>query len=220
MNSRQDRHYDLTGFDADAYGTLRHRAAAATYHFPNLADRHTRSTRLAMAVGDLLQSAMICGGIDVMPFTIRDESLVVVACEGDEAVGISVIDPTGEIPRDVVTWVEPTHEPWVEQVLKVELLRNARAAGIARVNVLRGTATEAVYESLGLHDFQESGSVARQKIAWCGIRGTTSLIEVASSAPDLDEAPERRYGPVTRTGRVPTSRRSPGVRGVDVPSRR
>ena len=97
---------------------------------------------------------MICGGIDVMPFTIRDDRLVVVACRGYEAVGISVIDPTGEVARDVVTWLEPTHAPWVEQVLKIGLLRNARAAGIDRVIVRDGTATEAIYKALGLHPIE------------------------------------------------------------------
>ncbi|MGW1003061.1 hypothetical protein [Streptomyces sp. NPDC002520] len=89
-----------------------------------------------------------------MPFTIRDESLVVVACRGYETVGISVIDPTGDIARDVVTWTEPTHAAWVEQVLKIELLRNARAAGIDRVIVRDGTATEAIYKALGLHPIE------------------------------------------------------------------
>ncbi|MEV0970756.1 hypothetical protein [Microtetraspora glauca] len=107
-----------------------------------------------MAVGDLLQSAMICGGIDVMPFTIRDESLVVVACRGYEIVGISIIDPSGDVPRDVVTWMEPTHAAWVEQVLKIELLRDAREAAIDRVIVRDGTATEAIYKALGLHPIE------------------------------------------------------------------
>ncbi|MFB7484658.1 hypothetical protein ACFUEM_38495 [Streptomyces anulatus] len=47
--------------------------------------------------------------------------------------------------------MEPTQETWVAHVLKIELLRNARAAGIDRVTVQDGTATEAIYEALGLH---------------------------------------------------------------------
>jgi hypothetical protein len=154
MTSRQDKEYDLTDFDADNYRIETHRATAATYYFPSLADKSARSAQLCMAVGDLLQSAMICGGIDMMPFTIRDESLVVVACRGCETVGISIIDPTGDVPRDVVTWMEPTHAAWVEQVLKIELLRTAREAGIDRVIVRDGTATEAIYKALGLHPIE------------------------------------------------------------------
>jgi hypothetical protein len=104
-----------------------------------------------MAVGDLLETAMICGGVDVAPFTIRDGRLVVIACRGYESVGISIIDATGGVARDVVTWVEPNHAGWVEQVLKIELLRNAREAGIDRVIVRDGTPTVAIYEALGLH---------------------------------------------------------------------
>ncbi|MFD4973219.1 hypothetical protein [Streptomyces sp. NPDC058424] len=39
-------------------------------------------------------------------------------------------------------------------VLKIELLRNARAAGIDRVIVKSGTTTEAIYEALGLHPIE------------------------------------------------------------------
>ncbi|MER8091146.1 hypothetical protein ACFVZR_33865 [Streptomyces sp. NPDC058316] len=154
MTSRQGKQYDLSDFDADLYWIETQLATAATYYFPSLAEKSAQSAQLGMAVGDLLQSAMICGGIDVMPFTIRDESLVVVACRGYETVGISVIDPTGDVARDVVTWMEPTHAAWVEQVLKIELLRNAREAGIDRVVVRDGTATEAIYKALGLHPIE------------------------------------------------------------------
>lgn len=98
----------------------------------------------------MLQSAMIFGGIDVLPFTIHDESLVVVACQGNDMAGISIIDPTGDIARDAVTWMEPTQEEWVAHVLRVELLRNARAVGIDHVFVQSGTTTETIYEALGL----------------------------------------------------------------------
>ncbi|MFB6988703.1 hypothetical protein ACFC0C_32945 [Streptomyces sp. NPDC056178] len=154
MADRQGKKYDLTAFDADSYGTNTQRATAVGYSFPNLSEERARSAQLGSAVGDLLQSAMLFGGIDVLPFTIRDESLVVVACQGDEMVGISVIDPTGDTARDVVTWTVPTQETWVAHVLKIELLRNARAAGIDCVIVQGGTATEAIYEALGLHPIE------------------------------------------------------------------
>lgn len=154
MTSGQGSAYDLTDFDIDRYWTETRREGPATYYFAHLAEGSARSAQLARAVGDLLQSAMICGGIDMMPFTIRDESLVVVACRGDEAVGISVIDPTGDVARDVVTWMEPGQETWVAQLLKIELLRNARAAGIDRVLVRSGSTTESLYEGLGLHPFE------------------------------------------------------------------
>lgn len=150
MADRQGKKYDLTDFDAENYGPETRRATAAAYSFPNLSER-ARTAQLGGAVGDLLQSAMFFGGIDVMPFTIRDESLVVVACQGNEMVGISVIDPTGDTVRDVVTWMERTQETWVAHVLKIELLRNARAAGIDHVIVQGGAATAAIYEALGLH---------------------------------------------------------------------
>ncbi|MER6170271.1 hypothetical protein [Streptosporangium sp. NPDC001681] len=107
MTSRQDKEYDLTDFDADNYWIETHRATAATYYFPSLAEKSARSAQLGTAVGDLLQSAMICGGIDVMPFTIRDKSLVVVACRGYETVGISIIDPTDSTAFDTLTWTHP-----------------------------------------------------------------------------------------------------------------
>ncbi|WP_238011416.1 hypothetical protein KZZ52_32950 [Dactylosporangium sp. AC04546] len=151
MTSQQDKEYDLTDFDADNYRAETELAAAAAYYFPSLAEESAQAAQLSLAVGDLLQTAMICGGIDMMPFTIRDQNLVVVACRGYETVGISVIDPTGDVARDVVTWLEPTHAAWVERVLKIELLRNAREAGIERVIVRDGTATEAIYVALGLH---------------------------------------------------------------------
>ncbi|MFE7216561.1 hypothetical protein ACFU93_43400 [Streptomyces sp. NPDC057611] len=151
MADRQGKTYDLTDFDASKFRAERRRATAATYSFPNLSEERSRSAQLGRAVGDLLQSAMFFGGIDVLPFTIRDESRVVVARQGNEMVGISVIDPAGDIARDVVTWMEPTQETWVAHVLKIELLRNARAAGIDRVIVQSGTTTEAIYEALGLH---------------------------------------------------------------------
>ncbi|MFB7919161.1 hypothetical protein [Streptomyces sp. NPDC056061] len=154
MADRQGKKYDLTAFEADNYGTKTQRATAATYSFPNLSEERARSAQLGRAVGDLLQSAMFFGGIDVLPFTICNESLVVVACQGNEMVGISVIDPTGDTARDVVTWMEPTQETWVAHVLKIELLRNARAAGIDHVIVQDGTATKAIYEALGLHPIE------------------------------------------------------------------
>ncbi|MEU9565383.1 hypothetical protein AB0D16_25710 [Streptomyces sp. NPDC048161] len=154
MAGRQGMKYDLTDFNADNYWTERQRATAATYSFPNLSEKGPRATQLGSAVGDLLQSAMLFGGIDVMPFTIRGESLVVVACQGNETVGISVIDPTGDTARVVVTWMEPTQETWVAHALKIELLRNARAAGIDHVIVQGGTATAAIYEALGLHPIE------------------------------------------------------------------
>ncbi|MFE7267788.1 hypothetical protein ACFU9B_38175 [Streptomyces sp. NPDC057592] len=94
---------------------------------------------------------MFFGGIDVLPFTIRGENLVVVACRANQPVGISVIDPTDDAARDVVTWMEPTQEEWVAHVLKIELLRNARAAGIDHVIVRSGTTAETIYAALGLH---------------------------------------------------------------------
>lgn len=50
--------------------------------------------------------------------------------------------------------MEPTHAAWVEQVLKIEVLRSAREAGIDRVIVRDGTATEAIYKALGLHPIE------------------------------------------------------------------
>ncbi|MFG2219359.1 hypothetical protein ACIOZL_30655 [Streptomyces sp. NPDC087769] len=156
MADRQGKKYDLTDFDAENYGAETQRATAAMYSFPNLSEEIAQSAQLGSAVGDLLQSAMFFDGIDVMPFTIRDESLVVVACQGNERVGLSVIDPTGDAARDVVTWMEPTQETWVARVLKIELLRNARAAGIDYVIVQGGTATEAIYEALGLRSIESA----------------------------------------------------------------
>lgn len=150
MADRPTKKYDLTDFDADNYWMETQRAIAATYTFPNLAQKSARPAQLGETVGDLLQSAMYFGGIDTMPFTIRDESLVVVACRGNDTVGITVIDPTGDVARDVVTWMEPTQEMWVAYVLKIELLRNARAAGIDRVIVQSGTTAQSIYEALGL----------------------------------------------------------------------
>ncbi|MFJ6016880.1 hypothetical protein [Streptomyces sp. NPDC092952] len=154
MAERQGKTYDLTFFDAHKNGAQKHRATAASYSFLPLSENRARSAQFGGAIGDLLQSAMFFGGIDVLPFTIRDESLVVVACQGSDMVGISVIDPTGDTARDAVTWTQPTREDWVARALKVELLRNARAAGIDHVLVQSGTATEAVYEALGLHPVQ------------------------------------------------------------------
>ncbi|MFB6876020.1 hypothetical protein [Streptomyces sp. NPDC056323] len=154
MADRQSKTYDLTAFDAHKYGPQKRRATAAEYSFPNLSEERTRSAQLGAAVGDLLQSAMFFGGIDVLPFTIRGENLVVVACRANQPVGISVIDPTGDTARDVVTWMEPTQEEWVAHVLKIELLRNARAAGIDHVIVRSGTTAETIYEALGLHPIE------------------------------------------------------------------
>ncbi|MFD8825048.1 hypothetical protein ACFV1C_22175 [Streptomyces sp. NPDC059605] len=141
--------YDLTAFDAHNYGPQKRRAVAAEYSFPNLSDGRARSAGLGAAVGDLLQSAMIFGGIDVLPFTIHGENLVVVACRAYRTVGITVIDPTGDTARDVVTWMEPTQEERAAHLVEIEPLRNAHAAGIDHVIVQRGTATETIYEALG-----------------------------------------------------------------------
>ncbi|MEV7283248.1 hypothetical protein AB0O01_01550 [Streptomyces sp. NPDC093252] len=150
MADRHSRTYDLTGFTAENYRPTTRLATAAAYSFPHLGEKQTRPARPGKGTGELLQSAMMFGGIDVMPFTIRDRTLAVVACRGNETVGISIIDPTGDTARDAVTWTEPTQEPWVAHALKIVLLRNARAAGIDRVTVQGGTPTEAIYEALGL----------------------------------------------------------------------
>ncbi|WP_157815590.1 hypothetical protein [Kitasatospora sp. CB02891] len=48
-------------------------------------------------------------------------------------VGISAIGPTSGTARDGLTRMEPTQEEWVAHAPKIELLRNARAAGIEHV---------------------------------------------------------------------------------------
>ncbi|WP_424532610.1 hypothetical protein ACOZ38_20150 [Sphaerisporangium viridialbum] len=48
MTSRQDKEYDLTDFDADNYWIETHRATAATYYFPSLADKSARSAQLGV----------------------------------------------------------------------------------------------------------------------------------------------------------------------------
>lgn len=141
--------YDLIGFDGRSYAAETGRAAAVEYRSPNLADARAHEAQLGLAVGDLLRTAMIHDRIDLMPFTICDELLVVAALKGHRPAGVTVIDSVGDIAHDIVTWLTSADERPAAQAFKIELLRHVRDADIDRAPVLAGTETETIYNALG-----------------------------------------------------------------------
>ena len=86
-----------------------------------------------------------------LSLTVSTRQHVLIALGDHDSVGISIIEPEGEVGFDMLTWVGP---PWrhlgIGMALKDLAVQNARRAGISALWAPGDTRSTAFYMTLGI----------------------------------------------------------------------
>jgi GNAT superfamily N-acetyltransferase len=151
VTSAEQTPYRLGGFDRARLGLGGMILDAASFHFSDL--RSFTSARSPNGTRSFSQMLAEIGDAPE-PWTalrLAGTRFVVVASQGQESIGLSVIDPVDGAARDVLTWIRPQ---WRHQglaaAMKLQAIDHVHGAGIDTLWGPSDSAARAFYEKLGL----------------------------------------------------------------------
>jgi hypothetical protein len=144
--------YDLTIIDRASSGASDKKSPAAGVEFAVLQELHVGPAANVRSRSFAAMLSRIVAAFDPpLPLTVSTRQHVLIAEVGHDSVGLSIIEPEGEVGFDMLTWVDP---PWrhlsIAVALKYLAVQNARRAGISAMWAPVDTRSTALSMTLGI----------------------------------------------------------------------